>query len=128
MDSDGLPALADRDAGIEYLNPQPLALLAFDFHDWNREREAAFVRRTCQRSFWSFSVDALNGWKDGKARREQNGSNSVVAMGSDTPRRRQPHRNGYPRSVGGRVALVDESSLFVNVRICDCSPEVCPTI
>lgn len=60
MDGDGLPALAhtaalaptgdrspdDRDAGIECLDPQPPARLAFDFQDWIRDREAAFARRT----------------------------------------------------------------------------------
>ena len=60
MDGDGLPALAhtaalapagdrtpgDRDAGIECLDPQPPARLAFDFQEWIREREAAFTRRT----------------------------------------------------------------------------------
>ena len=65
MDGDGLPALAhaaalaptgdrtpddrtagDRDAGIECLDPQPPALLAFDFQAWIREREAALARDT----------------------------------------------------------------------------------
>ena len=60
MDGDGLPTLAhaaalaptgdrtpgDRDAGIECLDPQPPARLAFDFQEWIREREAAFTRRT----------------------------------------------------------------------------------
>ena len=65
MDDDGLPALAhtaalapagdrtsddrtsdDRDAGIECLDPQPPARIAFDFQDWIREREAVLARRT----------------------------------------------------------------------------------
>ena len=60
LDGDGLPALAhtaalapagdpapgDRDAGIECLDPQPPALLAFDFQEWIREREAALARDT----------------------------------------------------------------------------------
>lgn len=59
VDGDGLPALAhaaalapagdrgpgDRDAGVELLDPQPPALLAFDFQDWIRDREAALARR-----------------------------------------------------------------------------------
>ncbi len=60
MDDDGLPTLAhtaalaptggrtpdDRDAGIERLDPQPPALLAFDFQEWIRDREAALARDT----------------------------------------------------------------------------------
>ena len=60
MDDDGLPALAhaaaltptgdrtpgDRDAGIECLDPQPPARIAFDFQDWIRDREAVLARRT----------------------------------------------------------------------------------
>ena len=60
MDDDGLPALAhtaalaptgerapgDRDAGIERLDPQPPAQIAFDFQDWIRDREAALARHT----------------------------------------------------------------------------------
>ena len=60
IDDDGLPALAhtaalapagdrrpdDRDAGIECLDPQPPARIAFDFQDWIRDREAALARRT----------------------------------------------------------------------------------
>ena len=60
MDDDGLPTLAhtaalaptggrtpdDRDAGIERLEPQPPALLAFDFQEWIRDREAALARDT----------------------------------------------------------------------------------
>ena len=63
MDDDGLPALAhaaalapagdrapgdrapdDRDAGVECLEPQPPARIAFDFQDWIRDREAALSR------------------------------------------------------------------------------------
>ena len=36
----------DRDAGIECLDPQPPARIAFDFQDWIRDREAALARRT----------------------------------------------------------------------------------
>ncbi len=60
MDDEGLPALAhaaaltpagdrspgDRDAGIECLDPQPPARIAFDFQDWIRDRETALARRT----------------------------------------------------------------------------------
>ena len=60
MDHDGLPALAhaaaltptddrtpvDRNAGIECLDPQPPARIAFDFQEWIRDREAALGRRT----------------------------------------------------------------------------------
>ena len=66
MDDDGLPALAhtaalapagdraptgdrapgDRNAGIESLDPQPPAQIAFDFQDWIRDREAALARHT----------------------------------------------------------------------------------
>ena len=60
VDDEGLPALAhaaalapagdrdpgDRNAGIERLDPQPPAQLAFDFQDWIREREAALSRET----------------------------------------------------------------------------------
>ena len=60
VDDEGLPALAhtaalapagdrdpgDRNAGIERLDPQPPAQLAFDFQDWIREREAALARET----------------------------------------------------------------------------------
>ena len=60
MDDDGLPALAhaaaltptgertsgDPDAGIECLDPQPPARIAFDFQDWIRDREAVLARRT----------------------------------------------------------------------------------
>ena len=60
VDDDGLPALAhaaalaptgdrdpgDRNAGIERLDPQPPAQIAFDFQDWIREREAALARDT----------------------------------------------------------------------------------
>ena len=58
VDDDGLPALAhtaalvstgdgapgDRNAGIEQLDPQPPAQLAFDFQEWIRDREAALAR------------------------------------------------------------------------------------
>ena len=60
LDYEGLPALAhaaalrpagdrepgDRDAGIERLDPQPPALIDFDFQAWIREREAALARDT----------------------------------------------------------------------------------
>ena len=60
VDDEGLPALAhtaalapagdrdpgDRNAGIERLDPQPPAQIAFDFQDWIREREAALARET----------------------------------------------------------------------------------
>ena len=60
VDDEGLPALAhtaalapggdrergDRNAGIERLDPQPPAQLAFDFQEWIREREAALARET----------------------------------------------------------------------------------
>ena len=36
----------DRNAGIERLDPQPPAQLAFDFQAWIREREAALARET----------------------------------------------------------------------------------
>ena len=60
MDDDGLPAVAhtaalvpagdrapgDRNAGIECLDPQPPAQIAFDFQAWIRDREAALARDT----------------------------------------------------------------------------------
>ncbi len=60
LDHEGLPTVAhaaalrpagnrepgDRDAGIERLDPQPPALIDFDFQAWIREREAALARDT----------------------------------------------------------------------------------
>ena len=39
-------APGDRNAGIERLDPRPAAQIAFDFHEWIRDREAALARDT----------------------------------------------------------------------------------